>query len=150
MYGGSKMAANANNDTLQLLTFKVDDREYALNLANVVQIVRMVSQTHAQAPDAVEGMFNLRGRIIPVVNVRKECGLPIKPCELNTPLVIARSNGHVMALTVDAVSDVLTLPLGNLEPGEPSAPEMAHVWAVGRLADRALFILDPSTLWTEM
>ncbi|MCI0475294.1 MAG: chemotaxis protein CheW [Anaerolineales bacterium] len=150
MSDGSQGTTSGNSDTVQFLAFKMDDREYALNLKNVVQIIRMISITRApQTPDSVEGMFNLRGRNIPVVDVRKECGLPTRPCGLNTPLVIARSNGHVMALTVDAVSDVLTLPITNIEPRAPVAPELAHVWAIGKVADRALFILDPSTLWTE-
>lgn len=135
---------------MQLLTFKVDDREYALNLANVVQIIRMVAVNHApQAPDSIEGMFNLRGRIIPVVDIRKECGLPAKPSGPNTPLVIARANGHIMALTVDAVSDVLTVQISNIELRESAGPKMAHVLAVRKLADHALFILDPSSLWTK-
>jgi len=140
---------NKNGGAVQLLTFKVDDREYALNLANVIQIVRMVAVNRAsQMPDSVEGMFNLRGRNIPVVDVRKECGLPAKPFGLNTPLVIARSNDHILALTVDAVSDVLTVPISNIELRESTAPEMAHVLAIGKWADRALLILDPGTLET--
>ena len=154
MYGGTKKDSQAapskNGGTVQLLTFRVGDREYALNLSNVVQIVRMVAMARVpQAPDSVEGMFNLRGRNIPVVDVRKECGLPTKPCELNTPLVIARTNSHVMALTVDAISDVLTVPINNIELCEPSTPASAHVLAIGKLAGRALFILDPGTLWME-
>jgi purine-binding chemotaxis protein CheW len=139
----------SHNGSIQLLTFQVDHREYALNLANVVQIVHMVTKAPAaQVPDSVEGMFNLRGRNIPVVDVRKECGLTAKPCELNTPLVIARSNGHIMALTVDSVSDVLTVPVSDIELRKADAPNMEHVLAVGRLEDRAVFILDPSTLAT--
>ena len=147
MKNNTPAVANRNGGSIQLLTFKVDDREYALNLANVVQIIRMVTMARgSQPPDSVEGMFNLRGRNIPVVDVRKECGLPAKPCGLNTPLVIARTNGHVMALTVDAVFDVLTMPISNIELRESAAPGMAHVLAIGKLAGRALFILDPNTL----
>lgn len=150
MRNNISVAAKRNGGSIQLLTFKVDDREYALNLANVVQIVRMIATERAsQAPDSVEGMFNLRGQNIPVVDIRKECGLAPKPCELNTPLVIARTNGHVLALTVDAVSDVLTVPLSNIELRESAAPEMAHVLAIGKVAGRALLILDPGTLWME-
>jgi purine-binding chemotaxis protein CheW len=143
-------ASNRNGGSIQLLIFKVDNREYALNLASVVQIVRIVAMARAsQAPDSVEGMFNLRGRNIPVVDVRKECGLPTKPCGLNTPLVITRANGHVLALTVDAVSEVLTMPVSSIEMCEPAAPEMAHVIGIGRVADHPVFILDPDTLWAE-
>ena len=146
----TQATSNKNGGNVQLLTFQVDDREYALNLANVVQIIRVVTISHAAQPlDSVEGMFNLRGKVIPVIDVRKEYGLPAKLREPNTPLVIARSNGHIMALSVDAVSDVLTVPINNIKLRMSPAPEMAHVLGVGKLADRSFFILDPSRLWTD-
>lgn len=54
----------------QLLTFKLDDQEYALDIANVVQVVRMVALTRApKAPEVVEGIINVRGKVVPVVNL---------------------------------------------------------------------------------
>lgn len=134
-------ATNGNQET-QFLAFRVEDREYALNLTNVVQIIRLVSLRHTPTPDSVEGMFNLRGRKIPVVDIRQKCGLPQKASGVNTPLVITRSNGHVVALTVDAVSEVLTLSQSKIEPLATSQP----IQAIGRIQDRALFILDPNAL----
>ncbi len=138
------------NDDVQLLTFKLDDQEYALNIAHVVQVIRMVAVTRApKAPDYVEGMFNLRGKVVPVVDIRKRCGLPPKPCGLNTQLVVARANGRTLALTVDAVSEVLTMPAANIETPDDIGPEMQHLRAVGKLGDRLVLILDPDTLLTE-
>lgn len=139
---GSKSVSGEKDTTVQLLTFKMGEQEFALNLECVAQIVRVVSRT-PQAPDFVEGMFNLRGRSIPIVDIRKDWGLPVKPCEPGTLLLIARAQSRVMALIVDTVSDVLNLPLTHIEPRPVGT---ASVSAVGRLDDRTVFILDPNTL----
>jgi purine-binding chemotaxis protein CheW len=111
----------------------------------------MVAVTRiSKAPDYVEGMFNLRGTVIPVIDTRKQCGLPPKPSDQNTQLVIAQSNGHTMALTVDAVSDVLTMPIGNIELPAKIRVETEHLLAIGKLNGRLLLILDPNTLMAEV
>jgi purine-binding chemotaxis protein CheW len=142
---GSQGVMSEKDNTVQLLTFKMGEQEFALNLEYVAQIVRVVSRAPSQAPDFVEGMFNLRGRSIPVVDIRKEWGLPAKAYEPGTLLLIARAQSRVMALIVDAVSDVLNVPLAHIEPRPAGAP---CVSAVGRLDDRTVFILDPNTLGT--
>ena len=143
----NKSAAQKKKETVQLLTFKLDDQEYALNIANVVQVVRMVALTRPpKAPDYMEGMFNLRGKIIPVINVRKRYDLPAKAHDLDTQLLIAKTDGHTMAITVDAVSEVLNLPVDNIEPPEAIGPEMEYLSAVGKVEDRLILILDPNKL----
>jgi purine-binding chemotaxis protein CheW len=133
------------DDTVQLLAFKMGDLECALKLEHVVQIVRVISRTLTQAPDVVEGMFNLRGKNIPVVDLRKHWSLPTQPCEPGALLVIARGDSRVTALIVDAVSDVLNVPLAYIEPRPADA---LPARAVGRLANRTVFILDPNSFGT--
>ena len=146
----NKAAAQKKIDIVQLLTFKLDDQEYALNIANVVQVVRMVALTRPpKAPDYMEGLFNLRGKIIPVVNVRARYGLPTKPHDLDTQLLIAKANGRTLAITVDAVSEVLTLSVDNIEPPEAIGPEMEYLSAVGKVGDRLILILDPTMLMAD-
>ncbi len=143
-------ALSAGSGDLQLLTFKLDDQEYALNIANVVQVVRMVAVTRApKAPAYVEGMINLRGRVIPVISIRQRCGLAEKPYDLNTQLLIARADQRVMALMVDVVSEVLSIPAGYIEPPDRISAEMEHLLAVGKLGDRLILILDPRTLLSD-
>lgn len=147
---GNKSAMQSKNESVQLLTFKLDNQEYALNIANVVQVVRMVALTRPpKAPDYMEGMFNLRGKVVPVINIRKRYGLPSKPHDLDTQLLIAKANGRMMAITVDVVSEVLTLPTSSIEPPEQIGPEMEYLSAVGKVDDRLISILDPNTLLTN-
>ncbi len=147
---GNKAAMQKTNNLVQLLTFKLDDQEYALNIANVVQVVRMVALTRPpQAPDYIDGIFNLRGKVIPVINIRKRCGLRSKSPDLDTQLLIARAEGRTMAIAVDVVSEVLALPTERLEPPEQIGPEMKFLSAVGKVDDRLILILDPNTLLTN-
>jgi len=150
MSSASKIASAAKNGAIQLLTFRLNEQEYALNLANVVQVVRMVAVTHApKTADELEGVINLRGKIIPVVDLRKRCGLPAKPHDLDTQLLIAQGNGRMVALAVDVVSEVLALPPANIEPTGAIGAELEFLSAVGKLGDRMILILDPVQVLKE-
>ncbi len=132
---------------VQLVAFRLDDQDYALNIENVVQVVRLVAMTRApQAPDAVAGMVDVRGRVIPVIDLRKRCGLTPKAYDLDTQLLIAQAQGRMMALTVDVVSEVLTLPSGSVESPSEAEPETNLVLAVGKREGRLLLILNPDVL----
>lgn len=149
-YTENKSTAPKANTHVQLLTFKLDEQEYALDIANVVRVVRMVAVTRApRASDAVEGMINLRGKVIPVVDIRKRCGLPVKEHDLNTQLLIAQASGHMVALTVDVVSEVLTMPVANIESTQNVGAEMEFLSSVGKLGDRLILILDPKQVLTQ-
>ncbi|MBI5034475.1 MAG: purine-binding chemotaxis protein CheW [Chloroflexi bacterium] len=146
----SKTTAQKKNETVQLLTFKLDDQEYALDIYNVVQVVRMVALTRPpKAPDYMEGMFNLRGKVIPVINVRMRYGLPGKPHDLDTQLLIAKAGGKMLAITVDVVSEVLTLSTDTIEPPDQIGPDLQYLKAVAKVGDRLILILDPDTLLTN-
>jgi purine-binding chemotaxis protein CheW len=133
----------------QLVTFKLDDQEYALDIANVVQVVRMVAITQMpEAPEIVEGVINLRGKVIPVIDIRRRFGLLAKPYDLNTQLLITRMDGRMMALIVDVVSEVLTMPASSIEAPSEIAPQMKNLSAVGKLGDRLLLILDLDRILT--
>lgn len=150
MSSTSKAASASKNGAIHLLTFRLNEQEYALNLANVVQVVRMVAVTHApKTSDELEGVINLRGKIIPVVDLRKRCGLPAKPHDLDTQLLIAQGNGHMVALAVDVVSEVLALPPDNIEPTSTIGAELEFLSAVGKLGDRMILILDPAQVLKE-
>jgi len=140
-------ANQKKRETAQFLTFKLDEQEYGLDIANVVQVVRMVALTRPpKAPDYVEGMFNLRGKVIPVIDMRKRYGLPGKPYDLDTQLLIAKANGRTLAIAVDVVSEVLTIPEDNLESPDQIGPDLEYLAGVGKVGDRLILILDPDTL----
>jgi len=129
---------------VQLVTFKLDDQEYGLSIENVVEVVRMVAITRIpKAPDVMEGIINLRGRVVPVINLRKRFGARPKPRDLDTRLLVARIGGRVIALSVDTVSEVLKLDADSLDASDAVATGVTqYLSAVGKLGDRLLLIVD--------
>lgn len=135
-----------SGEQVQIVTFQLDDQEYGLLIHDVVQVVRMVAITRApQAPRVVEGMLNLRGKVIPVIGLRKRFDLPHKPYGLNNHLLIARSEGRTIALLVDVVNAVRVLPVGSIDYGIGGSN---YLQAVGRLSDRLLLIIDLKKILT--
>jgi purine-binding chemotaxis protein CheW len=134
----------APEEGVQLLTFQLGDQEYGLPIDDVVQVVRMVAITRApKAPPVVAGMLNLRGKVIPVVDLRERFDLPSRPCGLNDHLLIAQSEGRTMALIVDLVNAVRLLSAESIDRAAGNGSGMTdYLAAVGKLSDRLLLILD--------
>jgi purine-binding chemotaxis protein CheW len=131
------------NEHVQLLTFKFDEQEYGLDIANVVQVVRMVAVTRPpRTSDSLDGIINLRGKVIPVIDLRRRCGLTPKEHDLNTQLLITQTNEQMLALTVDVVSEVLTLPRSNIVPANHVSAGMEFLSSIAKLGERLILILD--------
>jgi purine-binding chemotaxis protein CheW len=134
----------ASEGAEQLLTFVLEEQEYALDIASVAQVVRMVAITRSpKAPEAVVGMINVRGKVIPVVSLRRLMGLAEKTYGLNDHLLIVQAGNRMAALLVDMVREVLIVPAASLEPPIKVAPRvMRNLAAVAKLGDRLLLVLD--------
>jgi purine-binding chemotaxis protein CheW len=135
---------SGGGNEVQLVTFKLDDQEYGLSIENVVEVVRMVAITRIpRAPDVMEGIINLRGRVVPVINLRKRFGARPRPRDLDTRLLVARIGGRVIALIVDTVSEVLKLDAESLDASDAVATGVTqYLSAIGKMGDRLLLIVD--------
>lgn len=134
-----------NGDELQLVSFNIGSEEFGVDILKVQEINRMVEITRVpQTPHYVEGVINLRGRVIPIIDLRKRFNLEVKECDKHTRIVVVDISGHVMGMIVDAVSEVLRLPANAIEP----PPEIVtgvnaeYIKGVAKLEDRLLIFLD--------
>jgi len=90
-----------------LLTFRLDRQLYALRLSVVEQVVRSVEVTSLpDAPGIVVGVVNLRGRIVPVINIRKRFQIAERPIELSDRFIIANAGRRTVAIIVDEIADI--------------------------------------------
>ncbi len=136
---------------MQLLTFSIQEQEYAVNVENVVQVVRMVGVTHApKAPAYVEGLMNLHGQVIPVVNLTRLFNLPERALDLDTQLLVASAKAHTAAFIVDRVSEVLMLSQEQLERPTDVMQALAYLYGVGKVDDRLVLILDLDALFQDI
>lgn len=102
----------------QLVTFELVDEVFALPILDVREIIRMTNITPVpQAPSFVEGVINLRGQIIPVVDLRKRFGITEAEATDNTRIIVVElGNGVVLGLIVDAVREVERIPSDSINP----------------------------------
>lgn len=138
-------ALSASTDILQLVTFKLCDEEYAVDILKVQEINRMVEITSVpNAPSYVEGVINLRGKVIPVINLRKKFGLNIKEVDTHSRIMVVDIGGTIIGLIVDSVSEVLRLSAGTVEPPPAMTGGIGSefIMGIGKLEDRLLILLD--------
>lgn len=142
---GFSAKKEASTDLLQLVTFHLGNEEFAVDILRVQEINRMVNITSVpNSPHFVEGVINLRGKIIPVIDLRKRFLMESKEHDKQTRIVVVDVEGKTVGLIVDSVSEVLRLPLDTVEP-PPSivaGVDAEYIHGVGKLEDRLLILLD--------
>ena len=128
---------------LNLLSFSIDDRRYAIALSAVERVIRAVAITPLpKAPDVVMGVVNVHGRVVPAVNLRKRFRLPERPLALSDHMVIARTSKRSLVLTADAVDGVVECAAqARIEAGAV-VPGLEYVDGIVRTDDGLILIHD--------
>ena len=140
-----------NGSLLQLVTFSIDEEEFGVNILKVQEIIRIIEITRVpRSPEFVEGVINLRGRVIPIVDLRRRFGLAAIAHDKDTRIIVIELNSLVVGFIVDAVSEVLRIPADTVEPTPPVAAgvDSEYISGVGKLQDRLLILLDLDKLLT--
>jgi len=130
---------------LQLVTFKLENEEFGVDILKVQEINRMLTITKIpNAPSFVEGVINLRGKIIPIVDLRKRLGFNSRAYDKSTRIIVVELDGLVLGFIVDSVSEVLRVSESTVEP-PPSIMggiESDYIEGVGKLDNRLLILLE--------
>ena len=136
---------NESNELLQLVSFKISNEEFGVDILCVQEINRMLQITKMpNTPEFIEGVINLRGRVIPVLDLRVKLGMPRKEHDKNTRIIVVELKGKTIGFIVDEVSEVLRIPKSITE----APPEMVggvnsdFITSIGKLEDRLLILLD--------
>lgn len=131
------------NTSGQLLVFTVDDGRYALPVETADRAVRAVEiMSLPKAPEIVLGLINVRGQIVPVVNLRRRFRLPERDLELSDQLIIARTSTRTVALVVDSVTGVIKVSEGQIVEAGAILPGLEYVDGVAKLPDGLILIHD--------
>ena len=138
------METPASQDS-EVLSFRLGREEYAISILKVQEIRGYEQPTRmATAPDYLKGVINLRGHIVPIVDMRIKFGLGEPVYDAFTVVIILNIASHVIGMVVDSVSDVVTLSDDQIRP----APEMAATLdgnclrGLGTIGERMLILLD--------
>ena len=139
------MADRAVGAEQQLVVFNLSGGGYGVDIGTVREIIRMQEITQIpKTPPYVEGVINLRGRVIPVLNLRERFGMEAGEESLAKRIVVVDTGEQSMGFVVDAVSEVLRVPRTAVEP-PPSVVTSAdsdYVVGIVKLPDRLISLLD--------
>ena len=135
----------------QYVIFNLADEFYGVNIATVESIIKVQGITKMpHMPDFVEGITNLRGKVIPVIDLRKRFQLAAAEENDDTRIVVVEIGGIMAGMVVDRVTEVLRVPDDNIEPPSPmvSTVSTAFITNIAKVEDRLIILLDLSKILT--
>jgi len=148
----STSAAAAGASRLEVVTFKLGEEEYGIDIQKVQELRGYDAVTRiANAPEYIKGVVNLRGIIVPIIDMRIKFRLGEPTYDQFTVVIVLNIGGRVVGMVVDSVSDVITLAAEQIKP----APEMGSVLdadyliGLGTLEDRMLILVDIDRLMSS-
>jgi purine-binding chemotaxis protein CheW len=129
----------------QLVVFELAKEHYGLDIATVEGIIKMQAITKMpQSPDFVEGVTNLRGSVVPVIDLRRRFGLPRQDVTKDTRIVVVYLSNKKVGMIVDGVSEVLRISDDAVEPPPPMVASIntAFIKGIAKLENRLVTLLE--------
>ncbi|BBO33567.1 chemotaxis protein CheW [Lacipirellula parvula] len=133
----------------QFLTFTLQSEEYGIEILQVQEIKGFSKITPIpNAPPFVRGVMNLRGTVVPIIDLRARFAMTAKEYDQFTCIIVVNVGARVVGLVVDTVSDVLNIPHGSIsDPPELTAVgDASCITGMGKLGDRIVMLLDTGRL----
>ncbi len=138
-------AKREQEELLQLVSFKIGNEEFGVDILSVQEINKMTQITKVpNTPEFIEGVINLRGRIIPVIDLRAKLGMMRKEHDKNTRIVVVELKEQTIGFIVDEVNEVLRIPktITEAPPNMVGGVDSNYITSIGKLEDRLLILLD--------
>jgi purine-binding chemotaxis protein CheW len=134
----------------QFVGFRLANEDYAIAITMIREIILMKPITRLpQVPDSIEGLINLRGTVIPIINLRKRFGLPGRPFDDETRTMVVTIQDKTVGCTVDEVTQVMRIAADQVQPVPISIAAVARRYIAGlaRLEAKLVIILDIEKLF---
>ena len=151
-HAGGAVAANANANRLEVVTFTLGAEEYGIDIQKVQELRGYDAVTRiANAPDYIKGVVNLRGIIVPIIDMRIKFALGTPSYDQFTVVIVLSIGARVVGMVVDSVSDVIALSSEQIKP----APEMGtalttdYLIGLGTIDERMLILVDIDKLMSS-
>ena len=145
--------ASDHGELIQLVSFSLDNEEYGVDVLKVREIIRMPSITRVpNTPHYVEGVINLRGKVIPIINMRRRFGLIEIEYDKQTRIMVMDVEGELMGFIVDAVSEVIRISSSEIQPSPAvvtSGIDQECIAGVINQTERLLVLLDLQKMFSQ-
>ena len=127
-----------------VVIFRLGEEFYALDIQSIQEIVRMQAITPIPGAEPwVEGITNLRGRVVPVIDLRVRCGMAPADHSAETRIVVVNAEGGMVGFIVDAVTEVMRIPADQIEPPAPFVSSAGrYVRGIAKLEDRLVSLMN--------
>ena len=139
-------AATQLDKLIQLVSFNLDQEEYGVDVLKVREIIRMPIVTRVpNTPHYVEGVINLRGKVIPIISMRRKFGLLEMESDKQTRIMVMDVEGELMGFIVDAVSEVIRISGSEIQPSPAvvaGSVDQECIAGVINQAERLLVLLE--------
>lgn len=145
-------SAAATSEERQLVVFQIGAELYGVEISRVHEIIRLRAVTRVpRAPAFVEGVINLRGKVISVINLPHRFGLPIAEPTRASRIVVVDLNDQVIGMVVDGVSEVLRVATATIEPPSPVVAGIDSEYLLGivKLPERLVMLVDLDRVLTR-
>lgn len=150
---GQKIS-DSTEELLQLVGFTLGEEDFGVDILSVQEINRVTEITKIpNTPDFVKGVINLRGNVIPVIDLRSRLGMPEKENDKQTRIIVADVDDRTVGLVVDAVSEVIRMDSKLVEPPPAligaGSTKGDYIKGVGKLDDKLLMLLDINSMFSK-
>ncbi len=133
----------------QLVVFSLANEHYGVDIGTVEGIVNMLPITAVpDAPEFIDGVTNLRGEVLPVMDLRKRFGLQVREATKETRIVVVEMEGSKVGMVVDSVSEVLRVDEEAIEPPSPvmTSVDSAFITGIAKIDDRLVILVNLAKL----
>lgn len=154
-YFNAQMGDPSQEDSgeIQLVSFFLGEEEFGADILMVQEIIRMQPITRVpNAPHFVEGVINLRGKVIPIVDLRKRLNVDGVEDKRKVRVIVVDVEGQIAGFIVDSVSQVLRIPKNTIEPAPSivvAGIDSEYITGVSKLNDKLLILLDFNKILTK-
>lgn len=136
----------------QVVSFRLANEEYGLNIMRVQEIILMGNITEIpEVPAYIRGLINLRGKVIPIVDLRKRFGLDVSDTNESTRIIVVNADGNTFGIVVDGVSEVLRIEADQIEPPPTGllGLEQAYIKGLVKMGEKIMILLNMDTILSQ-
>ena len=135
----------------QFISFTVAEEEYGLELLGVREVIRVREITRLPlAPSFIRGIINLRGDVIPIIDLRERLGLDAREATAMTRVIVVQVEGRLLGMVVDSASQVVRIPADQIDPPPPVLGGFSQefITGVGKMDDKLVILLNADAILT--
>ena len=143
-----KVAESKDKDIVQLVGFIIGDEEYAVPILNIQEIIKPIEYTRVPSiPEYVLGVFNLRGNVIPLIDLRRKFHLPAKQESAETRYIVMKDEENIAGFVIDKLTEAIRIKSSQIDPPpETLNKDQGMIYGVGKRENSILTILKVNSL----